>query len=154
MNEQMAAATWAQLLGTRIRDARKALGLTVVAAAEAAGISRITWHRLEKGHPNGTLAAYANALTVLGLPLGDPTQPSTEADSHSGWIPVRVHPMEFPQLQRLAWHVAPSAWLTPQEALDIYERNERYIDASELSDTEQRLIADLRTALGRTRDEL
>lgn len=148
------ATTWAQLLGMRIREQRKALGLSVVAAAEAAGISRITWHRLERGHPNGTLAAYANALDVLGLHLGDPTRAATEATDRTGWIPVRVDPAEYPQLRRLAWHVAPGAKLTPQEALDIYERNERHIDVAELSAAERQLIGDLRTATRRNRDDV
>lgn len=151
-SRQSAAAAWARLLGERIHAARKAQGLSVVSAAEAAGISRITWHRLESGHPQGTLASYANAMAVLGLTLGDPTRPAQESETRSGWIPARVNPAEFPQLQQLAWHVARGALLTPQEALDIYERNERHIDSAALSDAEGQLISDLRTALRRGHD--
>lgn len=144
------ADEWAVQLGHRIAETRHKLGLTVVAAADAAGMSRVTWHRLERGHSASSLANFAAALTVLGLPLADPTgQPSEVASQggHAGWIPSRINPSDYPQLQALAWHVAKGATLTPVEALSIYERNERHLDTSALNPEEQQLIADLRLAL-------
>ena len=38
-------------------------------AAEAAGMSRITWYRIEKGEPAVTMGAWMNAVTVVGLAL-------------------------------------------------------------------------------------
>lgn len=149
MNAQN-ANEWAVQLGHRIAEARRKLGLTVVAAAEAAGMSRVTWHRLERGHSASSLANFAAALAVLGLPLTDPTEQPSEVASqtaHAGWIPSRIDPSRYPQLQALAWHVAAGATLTPVEALSIYERNERHLDTSALSTEEQQLILDLRLAL-------
>lgn len=144
------ANEWAHLLGRRIVETRRSLGLSVVAAAEAAGMSRITWHRLERGHAASSMANFAAALAVLGLPLGDPTGPAAaDASSvgHAGWIPSRIDPSRYPQLQALAWHVATGVMLTPAEALSIYERNERHIDTGALSEEERQLILDLRLAL-------
>lgn len=85
-----------------------------------------------------------------GLPLGDPTKPAP-ADAigigHAGWIPSRIDPSRYPQLQTLAWHVASGVMLTPVEALSIYERNERHLDTGALSAEDQQLILDLRLAL-------
>ena len=39
-------------LGAAVRQRRKALRLSAVATAEAAGISRPTLHRIEKGEPS------------------------------------------------------------------------------------------------------
>jgi len=40
------------LLGGKIRLHRKALKVTATATAEAAGLSRVTLHRIEKGEPS------------------------------------------------------------------------------------------------------
>lgn len=56
-------------LGDQIRERRKHLKLSATAAAEAAGMSRVTWHRLERGEPSVTMGAYLNALVALGLEL-------------------------------------------------------------------------------------
>lgn len=58
-----------QLLGTRLREHRKQLGISATVAAEAAGMSRITWHRIEQGNPSVTMGAWMSAATVLGLEL-------------------------------------------------------------------------------------
>lgn len=54
-------------LGLQIRTHRKALGLSATVLAEAAGLSRVTLHRLEKGAPAVTMAAYLNVMGALGL---------------------------------------------------------------------------------------
>lgn len=72
------AATRLAALGERIRMQRKRLGVSAVTAAEAAGVSRVTLHRIERGEPSVTIGAYVNAATALGLSLeltgaaGDP----------------------------------------------------------------------------------
>ena len=43
-------------LGEQVRLQRKALRISATAAAEAAGMSRVTWHRIEKGEPSVTMA--------------------------------------------------------------------------------------------------
>ena len=57
-------------LGHQIRAHRKALGVNATVAAESAGISRVTWHRIEKGEASVAMGAYAKALDTLGLKLG------------------------------------------------------------------------------------
>ena len=47
-----AAATKLAALGERIRKQRKALKVSAVDAAEAAGMSRVTLHRVEAGEPS------------------------------------------------------------------------------------------------------
>ncbi len=57
-------------LGKQIRAHRKALRITATSTAEAAGISRVTLHRIENGEPSVTMGAYLNALAALGLDFG------------------------------------------------------------------------------------
>jgi transcriptional regulator with XRE-family HTH domain len=54
-------------IGGVVRQRRKDLRISAVAAAEAAGISRVTLHRIEKGQPAVTMGAYLRVLVALGL---------------------------------------------------------------------------------------
>lgn len=54
-------------LGQKIRSQRKALRITATATAEAAGMSRVTLYRIEKGEASVTIGAYLNAMAALGL---------------------------------------------------------------------------------------
>ena len=54
-------------IGRRIRECRKGLGVNGVTTAEAAGMSRVTLYRIERGEPSVTMGAYLNALDALGL---------------------------------------------------------------------------------------
>lgn len=149
-------ATAARLaaLGQQIRTRRKALRLSATVAAEAAGLSRVTLHRMEKGAPAVTMAAYLNVMAALGLDFGlslpaNPTDSAAAAPAadHTGWIPARVRLGDYPQLKQLAWHVQGVDALTPAEALGIYERNWRHIDVAALEPHEQQLVDALRLAL-------
>ncbi len=132
-------------ISRQIRDRRKALGVTVTAAAESAGMSRVTWHRIERGQLSATFGAYLAALDALDLPVtvgisgqaGDaiPKGPGQEL------LPLRIMLSEFPQLRRLAWQVKGVDELTPQEAWSFYQRNWRHVDAASLEPHEQHLIA-------------
>ena len=57
-------------LGQQIRSQRKALHISATATAEAAGMSRVTLHRIEKGESSVTIGAYFNAMAALGLDFG------------------------------------------------------------------------------------
>lgn len=145
-------ATAARLdtLGQQIRTRRKALGINATVAAEAAGLSRVTLHRIEKGAPAVTMAAYLNVMAALGLDfsLSLPADPAAApAVDHTGWLPARVRLGDYPQLKQLAWHVHGVNELTPTEALSIYERNWRHIDVAALQPHEQQLVDALRLAL-------
>jgi hypothetical protein len=151
--EQSAAQL--QALGTQLRARRKALRVSSTAAAEAAGMSRVTLHRIEKGEPSVAGGAWANAMAALGMKLvALSTEDAGTAAGHASpadlaeWIPVRVRLADYPQLKALAWQVHGTDTLSPLEALGIYERNARHLDAAAMSPTEQALLQALRTGLG------
>jgi transcriptional regulator with XRE-family HTH domain len=137
-------------LGQQIRVHRKALRISATAAAEAAGMSRVTLHRIEKGEPAVTMGAYVNAMGVLGLNFGLVTPAESielqNTVDRDGWIPARIHMMDYPQLKQLAWQVQGADTLSPKEALDIYERNWRHLDEQALTVHERQLIDALRLA--------
>jgi hypothetical protein len=132
-------------LGHQIRAHRKALGVNATVAAESAGISRVTWHRIEKGEPSVAMGAYAKALDTLGLKVGIKSETN---QSHSDCIPVQIQLSNFPQLRQLAWQVSDAEKLNPLEAWSIYERNWRHIDQAALTNEERQLIKALQQAVG------
>lgn len=142
-----------QALGAQIRTQRKALRLSATETAEAAGLSRVTLHRIEKGEPSVTMGAWCNAMAALGMELksglaGAAAQATaTAAADRTGWIPARVPLADYPQLRALAWQVHGTDTLTPAEALGIYERNARHLDLQAMPADEQALLAALRLAL-------
>jgi len=137
-------------IASQIRRRRKALGVSATAAAEAAGISRVTWHRIEKGATSVTVAGWLNALSVLGLAFRvGAAEEAHSADSGEPFaIPVRIRLDDFPQLGALAWQVDDRAELTPQEAWDIYRLNRRHLDEAALSESERRLVRALEAVFG------
>jgi len=146
-----AAAEKLIALGQQIRTYRKALRISASAAAEAAGMSRVTWHRIELGEPSVTMGAYVNALNALGLDFG--VVGAANADGgrdRKGWIPARVRIADYPQLKALAWQVHGTDELTPTEALGIYQRNERHLDLPAMEPFERDLLDALQLALGRS----
>lgn len=146
-------------LGTQLRARRKALRVSSTAAAEAAGMSRVTLHRIEKGEPSVAAGAWANAMAALGMSLVALNAEDAGATSPDGaqgkdllanWIPVRVRLADYPQLKALAWQVHGTDTLSPIEALGIYERNARHLDTAAMSPAEQALLQALRTGLGQS----
>jgi len=145
-----------QALGTQLRARRKALRVSSTAAAEAAGMSRVTLHRIEKGEPSVTAGAWANAMAALGMSLvalNAEDAHGTRPEGASGpdlpnWIPVRVCLADYPQLKALAWQVHGTDALTPIEALGVYERNARHLDTAAMLPAEQALLQALHTGLG------
>jgi transcriptional regulator with XRE-family HTH domain len=136
-------------LGSTLRARRRSLKVNATAAAQAAGVSRVTLHRIEKGEPSVTAGAYAAAALTLGLRLqaAPPAAPSTPPDPKR-WLPVRVRLSDYPKLKELAWQIHGTDELSPREALDIYERNWRHVDRATMSPGEQDLVQALRAAFG------
>jgi transcriptional regulator with XRE-family HTH domain len=132
-------------LGRLIRAHRKALGVNATAASESAGISRVTWHRIEKGEPSVAIGAYSKAMATLGLTLGIATPAFELSDSV---VPVRIQLSKFPQLKQLAWQVSAAETLSPLEAWSIYERNWRHINEDVLTSDERQLIKSLQLSVG------
>jgi transcriptional regulator with XRE-family HTH domain len=127
-----------------LRQRRKALGVTVQNAAAAAGMSRDTWYRMERGEATVTIGAWFNALDALGLRFGIGLQ-DVEANKIEGnAIPLEVAIADYPQLAALAWQLDEQVVLTPREAFDVYERNARHLRINELTPREKTLIENLR----------
>ena len=138
-------------LGKQIRAHRKALRISATTAAEAAGMSRVTLHRIENGEPSVTAGAYLNAMEALGMDYGiikTAKLATGELNDHQGWIPARIHLSDYPQLKQLAWQVHGIDELTPAEALSIYDRNWRHVDVQALEPRERQLVDALRIGLG------
>ncbi len=115
-------------------------------------MSRVTLHRIESGEPSVTMGAYLNAMEALGMDFGIVKPADVSADpfngDHKGWIPARIRLADYPQLKQLAWQVHGVDELTPMEALSIYERNWRHVEAHGLDPRERDLVDALRLALG------
>ena len=136
-------------LGEQLRAERKRLGVSATTAAEAAGMSRVTLHRIERGEPSVTMGAYANAAAALGLALGVASPPSAVPgrDKPAG-VPQRIRLADYPQLKRLAWQHQGATEVTPAEALNLYERNWRHIEQDALAPNERALVHSLVASLG------
>ena len=149
LNEFTAAKL--QVLGAQMARQRKALGVSATVAAEAAGISRVTLHRIEKGEPSVTMGAWSQAIAALGMELQLQDHEATQAApaAPSGWWPVRIALADFPQLKALAWQVHGTDHLSPVEAFDIYERNARHMDMASMSSQELALWQALQQAFGK-----
>lgn len=135
-------------LGQALRQRRKALGINITAAAEAARISRVTWHRLEKGEPTVALGSLLSAAQVLGMRVriedGRIFEPPT-APTLGDWLPLHIRLSDYPALRALAWQVGNDAvTFTPREAFGLYQRNWRHVDASALQENEAALIRALK----------
>jgi transcriptional regulator with XRE-family HTH domain len=137
-------------MGQEIRAHRKALGVNATAAAEAAGMSRVTLHRIEKGEPSVTIGAYMNAAAALGLEFGV-VKPVVDL---KGLIPARIRMADYPQLRKLAWQVHGTDELTPLEALGIYEQNWRHADIEAMDSRERDLVDALRQGLGTVNEKI
>ena len=136
-------------VGEQIRCHRKSLGVSATTAAEAAGMSRVTWYRIEKGVTSVTFGACLSALAVLGLDLKIVQAVADDRDfdheqDHLESIPVKITFANYPQLKQLAWQVRGVDTLSPREALTIYERNWRHLDLETMEPHERNLVTALR----------
>lgn len=143
--EDRSGDRWLQALGARIRETRKSLRVSTTAAAEAAGVSRVTWHRIEAASPSVSIGAFARALDALGIAELDSSE--SPRNRAPGTIPTRIRIGDWPELSALAWSVQPDTLVTPREALGLYERNIRHLDVSRLTEPERALLEDLREGL-------
>ena len=138
-------ATSLTALGERLRRERKRQKVTAVAASEAAHISRVTLHRIERGEPGVAIGAWIAAADALGLAfdLAD-TKPAPRRVA----LPNPIRLADYAQLKKLGWQLRKDAELTPEEALDLYERNWRHVDVDRLAGKELSLIRALSTRIG------
>jgi transcriptional regulator with XRE-family HTH domain len=136
-------------LGAALRSRRKALGISIAAVAEAAGMSRVTLSRIEKGEASVTLGAWLHVAGALGLELelAEPQRMAPGAEA-TITLPASISLEQYPELKKLAWQVHGIGALRPAEAFDIYERNWRHVDEQALSPQERELVRNLRLLFG------
>jgi len=95
-------------IGQFIRQHRRSFKNTANAAAQTAGISRGTLHRVEKSEPNVSMGAYLNEISALDLNLHLSAKGSKGCEVNGddvGKLPVRLSFSGYPQLKELSWHV-------------------------------------------------
>lgn len=128
-------------LGSELRLRRKQLGLTMDEVARAAGISRVTLHRLEKGEPSVSVGALVSVANAIGAPI-------SLNESFTTDLPESVTVSDYPGLKSLAWQLRPETKLSLFEAWSIYARNWRHLDRASLDDNELRFLNALTREFG------
>jgi transcriptional regulator with XRE-family HTH domain len=141
------AAARLAALGARLRAHREALQIPATTAAEAAGMSRVTLHRIERGEPSVTMGAYMSAIAALGLDLDFADAPAGRKRGGPA-LPRRIRVADYGQLKRITWQLGEVAELTPKEALACYERNWKHVDAAAMTEDERDLLRRLVDGLG------
>jgi transcriptional regulator with XRE-family HTH domain len=119
-----------------------------MATAAAAGMSRVTLHRIETGAASVTLGALMNVLDALDLSFGQ-LEDAADAGAQAATT-TRAETIQlaaYPLLQQLAWHVQGTGTLSPAEAAGLYARQRRRLDQEELQPHERQLIALLTHAI-------
>lgn len=137
-----------QALGAQVRAHRTRQKLSATVAAEAAGMSRVTLHRIERGEPSVTMGAYLSAIDAVGLQLQLDDPQAAPKHLQAAPLPARLRLSDFPELRRLAWQLQGVDELSPAEALSLYERNWRHIDPAALQPAERALVQALASELG------
>lgn len=128
-------------LGSKIRARREELGLTMNQAADAAGVSRVTVHRIERGTPSVTMGAYLNVIAALSMRV--------DLNPNSSGATIRVG--DYPQLRLIAWQLGADTEISEADALQLYERNWRHIDHAALQRRERAFLQHLTDTWGHGR---
>lgn len=108
-------------LGERLRRARQTQGLTTVALAERAGISRMTLSAVEAGEPAPTMGTYVRVMSALGL-SGDLAlvasgEPRSDESASKVVVSARNAEHDIQDLQSLLLHEEAVRLLRKQPAL-------------------------------------
>lgn len=133
-------------LGVDLRVQRKRLGVTAEIAAKAAGISRVTLHRIENGSPGASIGAVYQVASALGLELrlcDRSVQPANNLETEEV-VPLTIVIDRNPFLKSLCWHIPNQKVLSAREAHDIYEKGSKFLQDTEVTDEELRLITNLK----------
>jgi transcriptional regulator with XRE-family HTH domain len=134
-------ANYLATIGQKLHLRRKSLKVSAESVAIAAGISRITLHRIEKGEPGVSMGAFVSVIEALGLQL---IVSSKDLEKPALNIPEidlsKISIKDYPQLKQLAWQLHDDAVLTAVEAKNMYERNEKHIYFDLISEKERELI--------------
>lgn len=138
-------------LGQQLRDRREQLGISATITAEAAGMSRVTLHRIERGEASVAMGAYLSVAFSLGLNLEfkDKKSKKYKADFDDQDLPQKILIADYKQLKKLAWQLSGVHEMSHEEALNIYERNWRHVDVNSMEPQEQKLLKALLKKFGR-----
>lgn len=147
--------------GARLRLARQRRRLSAQQVADAAGITRVTLQRCERGDAAATMGTCIKVLAAMGLAAdvallarddkaGHLLQDARLAPRRAGTsFPRRIRLAKYPQLKSLAWGLADDAEVGPTEAFQLYERNWRHVDTAAMEPAEQALLAQLTATIGK-----
>lgn len=139
-------------LGLQLRERRKALGISSVTMTEAAGLSRMTLHRVERGEAGVAMGAYMSVVAALGLKLElEERKKRKQTRAENFELPQKIRIDDYKQLKRLAWQIKKNKTISAKQALDLYERNWRHVDKKAMEPEERRFLEALLAAFGRER---
>lgn len=128
-------------IGQQIHLRRKTLKVSAESVAVAAGISRITLHRIEKGEPGVNMGAFISVIEALGLQFSVSTKDFQSPGVSKGAVDLsKIVIKDYPQLKQLAWQLQDDGVLTAVEAKNLYERNEKHIYFDLINEKEKELI--------------
>ena len=148
LNQARLGSETLKKIGLRLKTTRKSLGVSAIATADAAGISRVTLHRVENGESTVNVSAYVRVATLLDLDLAIQAKDQLCGQtSKSLDLPVRISLREYPGLRQLAWHLPGAKSLSLLEAYRLFERNQSHLDYANLKDAERDLLHALQSAL-------
>lgn len=124
------------VIGDAIRSRRRQLGVSAAVAAvaaEFAGMSRVTFHRVESGAASVTVGALMNAAVAVGLHIqltAASPQPKDRDETESGLseVPEQVRVGDYPLLRAAAWQLDADSRLNAFEALRTYRENPHRLD--------------------------
>lgn len=132
-------------IGAALKDRRRQLGVSAAVAAESAGMSRVTLHRVESGAASVTVGALVNAAEAVGLHLqltdARPQRKESGAkEAVNTETSEKVRVGDYPLLSAAAWQLDADSRLDGFETLRTYERNWRHLDRAAMGDKEKALI--------------
>lgn len=129
-------------LGEQIHLVRKNISVSATVAAEAAGISRMTLHRIERGEASVTMGAYLSAMSAVGLePILLPTDRNKRPVQ--ALQEERILLADYPALKRLAWHLTGAVDVSARDAFELYDRNRKHLVETSLCPKESELLRKL-----------
>lgn len=131
-------------LGEGLRARRKSHGLSAVNTCKAAGISRVTLNRVEKGESSVTAGAYF----AVAKALGEEISLAKQRDDSGVLQDIRLR--EYPGFKQIAWHLSDDALLAPEEVWNLLSRNQRFLDWAVLSPKELQHLAAIKTKFSGT----
>ncbi len=114
-------------------------------------MSRVTLRRIERGEGSVTMGAFASVFDALGLELEVKAPRALPAAKARPRLPRVIRVADYAQLRKVAWHLGDGAEVSPEEALNLYERQWRHVDSAAMKTKERTLVRRLLEAFGRER---